>query len=267
MFQFKGLRRYEHGGKVKFSRLVTRKLRLAIHHALNGPDFSYHGIRITVPDTVMFSLKRQLMRGMYEEAEREIIARHLDPDSPVIELGGSIGVVSAFIASRLSPRIRHRIVEANPALIDICRHNAVRARAGEGTDVVWAAVAYGAQEVAFTAGENTLGSRVAPAGEGDITVPTTTLAEQIAAINAGDGYTLIMDIEAMELEVLANERGALAHCRMAFIEFHPGLYAQEGRTVAEFFALAAEAGFEVFDQVDDVVALRRASGNTPPPPL
>src|SRR4051794_25130001 len=79
-------------------------------------------IRVASP-FVKPSTKAALFWGFYESAERRFVTRYLRRDLDVVELGGSIGVVSSLIASRLEGHARLISVEANPGLIDVLSSN------------------------------------------------------------------------------------------------------------------------------------------------
>ncbi len=56
-----------------------------------------------------------LLEGIYEEKERFASKRYIRRDVPVIELGGSLGVVSCLLNRRQRFPDHHVVVEANPA--------------------------------------------------------------------------------------------------------------------------------------------------------
>lgn len=236
----------------------SRRFRLWLYHLRRGPLFDFHGVRIALPERIGFRFKRQIMKGDYEEAERQLVAAHLPPDLPVVELGGSLGVISAYIGSRLNEGVPCRIVEANTALVDVCQRNANSARQNGGSEVVNAAIAYGADEITFAASENVHASKVAgPDGEG-IMVPTTTLEEQVHAVGGLEGYALVMDIEGMEYELFQNEQNVLSRCEFAIVEYHPDIFARNDRSLDGFMALVEAAGLKPVQTIGSSVALKRA---------
>lgn len=108
-----------------------RRRRLARHVARNGHRYIYHGLEVEVPgaagattDAALLGVRNALLRQKYERDEAAMIMRHLPSGLPVIELGGSLGVVSRLLRSRLKPETPHLIVEANFDLIAICKANA-----------------------------------------------------------------------------------------------------------------------------------------------
>src|SRR6266446_8624399 len=63
--------------------------------------------------------KSKFMFNQYERPEREAVRRFVDPAMPVVEFGGSIGVISCLTNRKLVAPDRHVVVEANPALVPL----------------------------------------------------------------------------------------------------------------------------------------------------
>lgn len=229
---------------------VSRRLRLALYHWRHGPGFAYHGIPISIPDEIPFSIKRQLMQGRYEEPERRLVERFINPTLPLIEVGGSLGVLSAFIGRKLHPRTPYLVVEANTRIIETCRANA---RTGRGPDgrvtVMNCALAYGASEVSFPVDDNIHANRLNGTAQETITVPAHTLAALRQMLDPGpDPFTLVMDIEGYEFDVFETDGETLRECKLAIVETHPGLFAERGRSLDGFLALVRDLGFEILAQ-------------------
>ena len=169
----------------------------------------------------------------------------LTPLCRLVELGGSIGLISAYVGSLIEENVPCRIVEANRHIAGICRINANVARPNRNSLVEVAVLAYGAEEVGFFISENIHVSKIAMEGEANEMVPATTLARQIEKIGGSDGFTLIMDIEGAEYDVFEQEPHAFENCKLAIIEFHPDFFKNVGRSVDSFFLLAQRAGMVV----------------------
>lgn len=135
----------------KYSRLkyLRRRLFLDIRDRWLGGTYPMDGVNFTMPLGSHPSPRRAVLRGDYEANERELIAAHLPPDLPVIELGGSYGIVSHAIRKRLAPTSTLVVVEANPTMIRTCRANVALGGSPERTHVVQAALAYGDARVRF----------------------------------------------------------------------------------------------------------------------
>lgn len=84
---------------------------------IDGCTFSLDSPAITTRS------KSKFMFGQYEKPEREAVARFLDRSLPVVEFGGSIGVVSCLTNRRLEHPESHVVVEANPALVPVLIRN------------------------------------------------------------------------------------------------------------------------------------------------
>ena len=235
---------------------MSRRMRVALYVATHGGRFSHGGLPVEIPDCVAFSVKKQIMRGQYEEPECRLVRRHLDPGLPVIELGGSLGVVSALINSRLEAGTTLTVVEANPQLLHACRTNAAAAGHGERVEVVHAAVAYGSDTVSFAVSADSLSGRLgAEAGKASLEVPAVTLSQLVESRVGGRAYSLVMDIEGAEYDVFAHDAGGLSSCRMAIVEVHPHIYARSGQSLDGFMELVSRAGFEVLERDGDSLVL------------
>ncbi|MGL4406628.1 MAG: FkbM family methyltransferase [Notoacmeibacter sp.] len=222
--------------------------RLAFYHFRHGPELRYHNIPVTVPDGLKFSFKRLIFQGKYEEPERRLIDRFLDPSVPVLELGGSLGIVSAYVGSLISPSTPYRIIEANPSVVTTCQLNANAARTGIKAEVVNAAIAYGVESIAFDANPNVHISRVVDSQNAHTTtiinVRATTLGAEAKTLASDGAFTAIIDVEGMELDIFEHDVAALQNCKLAIVEFHPEIAAQRGLSPDYFFDLVAKAGFK-----------------------
>lgn len=237
----------------------SRQMRLAWYLRRHGGAFDFHGIAVQVPDDISFAVKKALMRRCYEEPERQLIARFMRSDLPVIELGGSLGIVSAFVNQRLAAGLHYTIVEANPRLIDICRTNAATTGNGDRIEVIHAACAYHTSSISFMASDNIHANRIAQdGGTNTITVPAVTLKDLVARSVGMSAYTLIMDIEGAEWDVFENDREALARCALVIAEVHPFFFEEQGRRLDHFMAMVEATGFKIAGQVGNSYAFRRA---------
>lgn len=174
---------------------------------------------------VVPSIKASLFWGFYESPEIRFVQRYLRGDLDVIELGSSIGVVSAHIARKLNPDRQLICVEPNPYLLDQIRSNLALNAPNARYRIVHGAIDYspGRQGgVELEIGARNLGSRVASlAGDArpTTTVPAVTLSAILAA-NDIESYALVADIEGAEAALLEHEEAALARCRQLIIELH-----------------------------------------------
>lgn len=221
---------------------------------VDGCTFSVRSPAITTKSKSKFMLNR------YERPEREAVRRFLDPECPVVEFGGAIGVVSCLVNRRLSRPTDHVVVEANPDLVPLLLKN--RELNGCRFTVVPRVVAYGGQRAAFYLNEANfvIGSVVAgPSGEADSTVEVKTITLQaILEQYHFDGCTLICDIEGGESDLLRYESEALkSKVSTLILEVHEWILGQ-GR-VRELLADIASLGFRTVASEGDTYTFRKRS--------
>jgi FkbM family methyltransferase len=167
-------------------------------------------------------LKGHVASERYEEPERKALRHFLDPRLPVVELGGSIGVVACLTNKRLHVPENHVVVEANPDLIPLLQRN--RDQNGCRFTIVHRALAYGADQVTFyrnvifLAGnvDHMWGESCADA----TTVQTITFADLLARFGF-DRCTLVCDIEGAECSLVEQEPDVLrARVATLLLEAH-----------------------------------------------
>ena len=236
-----------------------RNRRVKRHVARHGDVYDFRGVGVSVPLSAGLGAASALLRGKYERAEAALIERHLPGDRPVIELGGSLGVVSALIRSRLSPGVRHVVVEANPDILETCAANARRGAAEGETEIVHAAYFPGGGSVRFLLGAEVHANALDDGGGGgrSITVPAVSLTDLRARIGDSEGFTLVSDIEGGEAALFLEEEAMLDHVGMIIAELHPHAYGAQGTTTAALLEIARAHGLVEIDRMDDTVVLAR----------
>lgn len=203
-----------------------------------------------VPNTPM---KRALLQQEYEALERRAILQHLNPNLPVIELGGCIGVVACITNRRLVHPQSHVVVEANPNAVPLLDRN----RTGNGCEfeILNTAIAYGQSSVTFfPAADYCFNSLVHERGEAAVTVPATHLGD-IVKRRGFDAFTLICDIEGYEYELVLNELDVLKEADTIILETHARLIGEE--KTAQLLSKLVETGLRIVDQDSYVVVMSR----------
>ena len=122
----------------------TKRRRFAERYrSENGDTFQAYGMDLIVPAIVDPNVRYILAKGRpYESEEAHFIQQVMANGHSVIELGGSLGVISRVIRRAVGADARHIIVEANPDLAPICADNAMRDAKDGATILHQAAVAY-----------------------------------------------------------------------------------------------------------------------------
>jgi FkbM family methyltransferase len=154
----------------------------------------------------------------YEAPEREALNRYLNPQLPVVEFGGSIGVIACLTSKKLEDPFKQVVVEANPNLLELLKEN--RDRNNCKFSILHRAVAYGQSEVTFYQDEDYLCGSIQRASNRFVTVPTIGLQDIVESFDF-KRCTLICDIEGGEEELIENELDTLTE-RVAtlIIEIH-----------------------------------------------
>jgi len=218
---------------------------------IEGSTFSLNSPVITTQS------KSKFMFNQYERPEREAIRRFVDPALPVVEFGGSIGVISCLTNRRLVDPRAHVVVEANPALIPLLLRNRDRNRCQ--FTVLPRVVSYGRQRALFYANHaNFVISSTTPTQTGaevDALEVETIDLRSILDQHHFDRCTLICDIEGGESDLLRYEADVLgARVTTLILEVHEW---SMGKTrTAEFFTQIAGLGFRLLSSEADTYAFR-----------
>ncbi len=228
-------------------------------HIAAHEGFAFHGQRVEIPAAVDLTLRELIAKGKYEAAEAALIGKYLPRDRPVIELGGCLGLISSFIANRLDAEIPLLVVEANSRLIAACSHNAGLGGRRPASRVLHAAIAYDGRPLRFLEGGNVhIGCVVADCeGTGAAPVTPVRLGDLLRDLGDARGYTLVCDIEGMELDLFEQDGEALACCALAIVELHPYVYAARGASLDRMLAAVDAAGFGLIEKMSDVYAFER----------
>lgn len=202
-----------------------RRRRVARHVAQHGWEFDYQGLRVRLPEGTDAAVASALLRDKYEAEEMRMIRNHLPTDRPVIELGGSLGVVSAVIGDHLDAETRHLVVEANPYLQQICVENAHAPHKSQALELLQAAVSYGDATVKFQVAKNPHASGLKLRSGSDsletVEVPATTLAALHDKLHRPDGFSLVCDIEGGEADMIEHDSATIAQAGVIIMELHP----------------------------------------------
>lgn len=231
-----------------------RRRRVARYVAQHGYWFDFHGVRVRIPEDSAPGVGNALLRGKYEREEAEFVLGYLPEHLAVIELGGSLGVVSSLIRSRLLDSTQHLIVEANPSLMSICRENAGDGQAGT-TQVLNRAVGYDAPMLRFAVGDSVHANHLLREGdpaERIVEVRSVTLAELLTFLGPDEGFVLVCDIEGGELDLVRNEGRLLDRAAMIIMELHPKAYPTGVKDEAEIIKIMQDLGFHLESRKSDV---------------
>jgi FkbM family methyltransferase len=196
--------------------------------------------------------------GLYEAAETRMIRGFLRESTTIVELGCSLGVTTAHVASVMAPGGHLVCVEANPRLIHGLRERLMPRAALLQVDVIHAAISDRCGVLDLTLAEETIGSRVGEPrpGESTVEVPALTLREILRTTKVAK-FNLIADIEGAEATFLMNDPEVLDRCGRAVIELHDTMVNDRRVSVFDLIDAAQALGFRVVSRHGPVVALAR----------
>jgi FkbM family methyltransferase len=198
----------------------------------------------------------QLFWRIYERAELDQIAHFLPRDADVLEVGGSSGITTLLIASLLSKERTIISVEADPELSALALENCGLNGYSDRATFISAAVDYEHEHVIFRRDAQSVVGKIENSGlsGNSITVPTVTLSHLANQYNLRD-YTLVMDIEGAELEVLRH--GDLRGAKRILAELHEIRTAERNLSVPELVHEFEKAGFQIVNRDAHCVVLDR----------
>lgn len=204
-------------------------------------------------------LKARMAFGWYEGEEIFLVKKYVPADLPIIELGGSLGVLSCLTNHRLHNPRKHWVIEANPTLIPLLEKNRDLNRCQFSVKCV--GLGYGGETIQFLIDQHSplLSSVYTPVGSPatkTIQVPARTLAS-LAEEFGLDQFGLICDIEGAELDLIEHELDFLcAHVPWILMELH--VFTPHGEAwVEEAIARLGAAGYEVQGRMNDCCCFKR----------
>ncbi|HRV93785.1 MAG TPA: FkbM family methyltransferase [Anaerolineae bacterium] len=213
----------------------------------------------TTSKAITPSLKASLYWGTYEKSEVLFVKRYLRPDQDVIELGSSMGVVSAHIARRLSATSKLICVEANPELIPSIYANVYKNAQVCQLAVVHAAIDYsGTTTVTLNIDQRNIDSRVSITGKNLVEVPALTVQEICKRFDV-QNFSLVADIEGSESGILCYERVLIMEkCSQLIIELHDVNNDSQPITVDNMvLQLVGDYGFKLLQRRGNVFVFER----------
>jgi FkbM family methyltransferase len=191
------------------------------------PDMRWKGYRFQIPEFGVSNTNiAALFWGFYESAEIRLIQKYLSGNTDVIELGGSIGIVSGHLSSKMQPGKRLLTIEANPALVNSIKINSSKfASSGVQCEVLNYAIDYAGTSIELYVTDDNTESRVGGTGKQGkaVRVNSITLKKIIEKYGITE-YTLVCDIEGGEIQLLLEDPTAFENCTSLIIELHDVWY-------------------------------------------
>lgn len=225
---------------------------------LFGDRIPHRGLRFDTSHPIIRNeIKAALFFRGYESAEYRFVSKHIPRDCDVVELGGSMGVISCAIRKMLDRDRKLVVVEADPRLADVLRRNLALNGCEANVTICQQAIAYpGGGTIAFIEGETSVSGRIAEAGTAlrTIDVPAVTLSTLLDRNGIAD-FCLVSDIEGVEWDIFAHDIDALSRARVIVLEMHAASGVES--ECAQIDTILATGLFDIIDSYGAVVALAR----------
>lgn len=159
----------------------------------------------------------------------------------IVDIGAHVGTFTVWAATR-SPHARILSVEPNPETFRLLERNIRDNGLADRVVALHAAVGPAPGTGTLELVEHSLGTRLARAGGGSVSVEVKTVPALLDAAGMPDVDFFKIDCEGMEYEVFeALDPRRLHQLKVIACEFHP----EPGHTVAELDAMFEAAGFTV----------------------
>jgi FkbM family methyltransferase len=195
----------------------------------------------------------QLITNIYEAPERRAVARYVRRNLPVVELGGSMGVVACVTNKLLKDPTAHLVVEANPLAIPHLELNRKLNRCQ--FEIVNRAIAYGVASVTFRPSSSMAGNSITADGDlPPVTVQTAQLRDLVRDRGFGR-FNLVCDIEGLEYDLVCREMDVLKNADTIILETHARYIGEDKFRL--MMTKLEELGFRVVEESGFVVVLRQ----------
>jgi FkbM family methyltransferase len=213
--------------------------------------------RVSLPPKATSDVVGAIVFGIYEYPERLLIRRWLPRDIDCIELGSSIGIISRVILQKLEPAKRLMAVEASESLLTLSRVNVAAAGHSSRFAAIHGAVHYQGDYVNFAEhGEHVRGKVASEGDSSGISTPCVTLAKIIQRNDLGS-FSLVMDIEGSEFDLVARDAHSLMNCQAIVAEVHGDDIKKRG-----FVEALYSKGFSLAEFKHSVFAFVRGRGSS-----
>jgi FkbM family methyltransferase len=216
-------------------------------------NVSFDGCTFSLQGIVDESMRAQLFTNNYEAEERRAVARYLRRDLPVVELGGSMGVVACVTNRLLINKKAHLVVEANPLAIPHLELN--RKLNHSKFEIVNRAIAYGADSVTFRPSSSLCGNSITADGDlAPVTVETVHL-EELVRTRDFRRFNLVCDIEGLEYDLVCHESEVLKMADTIIMETHARYFGED--KLGFMMSKLQDLGFSLVEETGFVVVLRK----------
>lgn len=218
---------------------------------INGNKITRNGASYVLDSPLINNrVKALIFWNLYEKAEIRFVQKYLSGKYPVIEFGGSIGIVSSVISKKIGQQ-QLLIVEANIGLISVLETQ-LRINKFEEFEIIHAGVGNGRELFFITGNDNTVG-KVSTHSESLVDqIPMITLRSLLLGKNISD-YSLVSDIEGAELCFIFDDPSSLKNCKELIIELHDATWNGKLISISEQIQQLESIGFRIIARHGPVI--------------
>ena len=221
-----------------------------------------NGVKIAVRGSLLDpQIRRNLMKGRYEAAERELAAAFIQPGDQILELGASVGIVTCFLARSAGRGGKVVSVEPNVLLKPYFERqleiNGIQAELIHALCCpLWKqSIPEDLASQTYLASYSSLSGRIARSGEQGISVRWIT-AEEVCRETRLEPTAVVADIEGTEVVWTEYSPNFPESLHTIILEVHPHLVGAQkaGRVIQA----VVDEGFRVAGAQGNVFAFQRA---------
>jgi FkbM family methyltransferase len=195
---------------------IKKIIKTVIGTILPSKILTINGI-VHVPDNTIPEIKSKIFLGTYEYAEIKLLKKYIRKNNSVIELGGSIGVVTKHIQNNIDKENIIIAVEANPKLLEFIQKNTSDSSEYAKVFIENAAIC-NAETVHFDASDlDTRNNKINKKGE--LLINGTSVTKILEKYSL-QSCSIIIDIEGEEHNLFQYDASAFKNINDIFIEVH-----------------------------------------------
>jgi len=177
--------------------------------------------------------------NLYETKEVLMVNQFLDPKQTVIEVGSSLGIVSSQIC-KVNSGFKI-FVEANPTLMDKLKKNVALNCKDGNYEIKNLAINHLNEPLYFSqASDNLIGHITDKPSNNSVQIEGSSLTSIIEKHKI-EKYSLVMDIEGAEYDLVRFDKDAFKNCTQILAEFHDLTEV----TYQQIVDLYVELGYEI----------------------
>ena len=220
------------------------------------------GVKIPIKDSPLNpQMRRRLLKGLYETAERELVKKFILPGEQILEIGASIGIVTCFLANCSGDGGKIVSIDSDVSLRPYYERqlllNGVKAKLLHTLCCpLWKQpIPESLASQGFLPSQNNLSGRITKRGNLESNVRWIT-AEAACSETGLEPTALVVDIEGTEAVWAEHPPHFPASLRRVIMEVHPHLIGVQ--TAGRVVQAVVNEGFQVVGIRSNVLAFERA---------